>query len=164
VIFTNDVLKFDDVTGTLPTRFIYLELQRSFLGEEDPQLTTKLLAERAGILNWALDGWDRLSERGEFIQPASGAELANAVSDLGTDVHRFVEDRCELGADCSATIQQLFDAWQIWCYRKNIRYGWSEPQFSGKLRSAFPKLNRSRHRSEPGRATKMHGIRLRPSK
>jgi putative DNA primase/helicase len=164
MILTNDVLKFDDVTGTLPTRFIYLELQRSFLGKEDPQLTAKLLTERAGILNWALDGWDRLCRRGELIQPASGRRLANSVSDLGTDVNRFVEERCELGADCSATVQQLFDEWQVWCLRKNIRYGWSEPQFSGKLYSAFPKLNHSRPRSEPGRAAKVYGIRLRPWK
>jgi len=163
-IFTNDVLKFDDATGTLPTRIIYLELHRSFLGEEDPQLTAKLLAERAGILNWALDGWDRLCRRGELIQPASGTELANAISDLGTDIHRFVEERCELGADCSATVQQLFDAWWIWCDRQNIRYGWSAPQFSAKLRSAFPKLNRGRHRAVEGRATTMHGIRVRPWK
>jgi putative DNA primase/helicase len=164
VILTNDVLKFYDVTGTLPTRFIYLELKHSFLGKEDPGLTGKLLAERAGILNWALDGWARLSRRGELIQPASGKGLANSVSDLGTDVHRFVEERCELGADYSVTVQRLFDEWQVWCLRKNIRYGWSEPQFSSKLYSAFPKLNHSRPRSEPGRATTVYGIRVRPWK
>jgi putative DNA primase/helicase len=164
-IFSNDVLKFDDVTGTLPTRFIYLELQRSFLGKEDNQLTPKLLTERAGILNWALDGFDRLSERGEFIQPPSGTELAKAIADLGTDVHRFVDECCELGVALSAPAQRIFEEWQYWCKDQNIRYGWSAPQFSAKLRSAFPNLRSCRPRSNgPGRATTLHGIRIRPLK
>jgi hypothetical protein len=38
-------------------------------------LTEKLLAERAGILNWAMQGLRRLRARGRLIQPASGMEL-----------------------------------------------------------------------------------------
>jgi putative DNA primase/helicase len=164
LISSNDIFKFDDVTGTIATRFIYLLLTRTFLGKEDRQLTAKLLTERAGILNWAFAGWDRLSRRGEFIQPKSGKELADAIADLSTDVHSFVEECCEQGVNHEATVQQLFSAWRVWCDLQGIRYGWTSSQFSGKLLSAFPLLKRSRAREKAGRTTKIYGIKVQPWK
>jgi putative DNA primase/helicase len=161
-IFSNDILKFDDVTGTLPTRLICLELTRSFFGQEDIHLSDKLLAERVGILNWALDGFDRLRGRGQFAQPESGLELARTLSELGTDIQRFIEERCELGPH-EVRSMRLFDAWRAWCEGQQIRYGWSAPQFISKLRSVFPNLHTSRpSKDNPGRATVIHGIRIRP--
>ena len=76
IVFSNEVLEFRDETGALAERCMTFRMQEQFLGQRaDPNLTDKLLAERSGILNLALDALDRLWARGSLIQPASGIEL-----------------------------------------------------------------------------------------
>src|SRR5262249_42928355 len=55
VIFSNELLRFQDESGALAGRFLTFRMQQSFYGREDENLTDKLLAERPGILNLALD-------------------------------------------------------------------------------------------------------------
>jgi putative DNA primase/helicase len=72
MIFSNELPRLVDASGALAGRMILLRLVRSFYGSEDPGLTERLLAERPGILLWAIEGWRRLRERGHFLQPESG--------------------------------------------------------------------------------------------
>ena len=69
MVLTNELPKLGDSSGALAGRIILLRLTRSFYGEEDHELTDKLLAELPGILWWAIAGWRRLRERGRFSQP-----------------------------------------------------------------------------------------------
>ena len=57
----NLVLKLDDASGALANRFIPIKMKRSFLGKEDHGLLARILPERAAILNWALEGYRRLT-------------------------------------------------------------------------------------------------------
>ena len=77
LILGNDIPKFrgTDEAGALVARMIMIPMDENFLGREDFDLTEKLLEERAGILNWAMEGWRRLRDRGKFIQPMSGMAL-----------------------------------------------------------------------------------------
>ena len=63
-----------------------LRLTNTFLGKEDTQLTEKLRGELPGILLWAIAGWQRLRERGHFVQPEAGRELAGEMKDLSSPV------------------------------------------------------------------------------
>ncbi len=60
VIISNELPRISDASGALPSRFIMLVLKKSFLGHEDHGLTSRLLGELPGILNWSLAGLDRL--------------------------------------------------------------------------------------------------------
>ena len=62
LILGNEVPKFrgTDESGGLVKRCVMLAMEQDFFGKEDFDLTEKLLAERAGILNWAMEGWRRL--------------------------------------------------------------------------------------------------------
>ena len=71
VIITNVVPSVPDSSGALASRFMVLSFKHSFLGREDIALGAKLAAELPGILNWALEGWRRLQQRGHFVQPDS---------------------------------------------------------------------------------------------
>jgi len=93
-IISNELPALIDPSGALASRFIILPLTRSFYGEEDTELTDKLIAELPGILNWALDGLDRLRARGRFIQPESGKERIQELEDLSSPVGVFVRERC----------------------------------------------------------------------
>jgi putative DNA primase/helicase len=66
VIVSNDPPKFCDPSCALDRRIVSLHTHRSFFGAEDITLTNTLLDELPGILNWAIEGWQRLQSRGHF--------------------------------------------------------------------------------------------------
>ena len=97
----NDIPKFrgTDEAGALAARMVTLKMDQSSVGREDWNLTDKLLAERAGILNWAMEGWRRLRLRDRFVQPASGMELLQKLRASTSTIGSFVEECCELGTE-----------------------------------------------------------------
>jgi putative DNA primase/helicase len=85
MFLSNELPRLNDASGALAGRFLILRLTQSFFGREDPHLTAKLLTELPAILNWAIDGWQRLHDRGHFLVPRSSAD---AMVDLGHGVAR----------------------------------------------------------------------------
>ena len=69
VILSNELPKFRDSSGAIANRLLILQMTNSFLGREDRTLDTRLAIELPGILNWALEGLDQLTENGRFTVP-----------------------------------------------------------------------------------------------
>jgi putative DNA primase/helicase len=144
VFLTNELPQFTDAAAALPSRFMILYLDRSFYGKEDNQLTDKLLAELPGILHWALDGWQRLRERGRFHMPASSKEHADDLGRMSSAIGAFVEDCCELGGAHRATVDEMFLAWKQWCECEGRDRPGNKQRFGRDLKAAVPKLKRRR--------------------
>jgi|SRR5882724_3048796 len=163
VFFSNDLLGFRDDSTALAKRFITVQMEQNFFGKEDKDLTPKLLAERSGILNLALDALDRLRERRHPLQPKSGVAMGRDLTRLTSDISAFIEDRCEVGPDAEAYAHKLFEVWEGWCREHRVSYGYGLAQFTAKLRSAAEApIRDSRPRSGgPSRPTMLHGIGLR---
>jgi putative DNA primase/helicase len=161
IILSNELLRFQDDSGALASRFSIWRMEQSFRGREERDLTAKLLAERAGILNLALDALARLKVRGRLVQPGTGGEMVHSLATLTSDIAAFVEDVCVVGPSCQASVQSLFTRWQDWCGLRGIRHGWGPNQFSEKLRSSVPTIRSYRPRDNPGRGTVLTGIRSR---
>jgi putative DNA primase/helicase len=160
------MLHFRDDSGAVIERFITWRMKQSFVGREDRNLTAKLLAERPGIFNLALDALDRLRERDwQFLQPASGMEMVEDLRDLASPIRVFVKDHCEIGMENSVKLENLFLKWRTWAALRNEWPGTQE-DFSKKLRAAFPSLHSDRPRTvdgkpNHGRKTVMRGVGLR---
>jgi putative DNA primase/helicase len=165
-MFSNELIKFQDDSGALPGRFITWRMEQSFWGKEDLSLTDRLLAERSGILNLALDALDRLRARGYLVQPASGAEMSESLELLASGIMSFVGERCEIGAEHQVLLGRAYAEWRGWCGVKGIRYAWGENHFSEKLKAVVPTIRTSRPRKDnsPGRPTMLIGIGLRKMK
>jgi P4 family phage/plasmid primase-like protien len=160
IIFSNELLRFQDESGALAGRCLTFRMQQSFFGREDEDLTDKLLAERPGILNLAMDALDALRSRGKLLQSDSGLEMAERLGDLTSDVKVFVDD-CDVGKDFQVRVGEIFSHWQDWCAAHNIRHGWGSNQFSEKLRSVLPILTSGRPRKDnPERLTVLYGVGL----
>src|SRR5208283_2099412 len=69
VLITNELPRLKDASGALASRLVILRFTRSFYGREDTGLSDRLQSELPGILLWALQGWQRLRQRGRFEQP-----------------------------------------------------------------------------------------------
>jgi putative DNA primase/helicase len=150
IVMSNEVIQLRDDSGVLATRFITVQMRKSFAGKENHKLTEELLAERAGILNLALDALARMRERGKPLQPKSGLELAERLAEQVSEVMAFVRDECELGQGLRVEHGQLFVRFQAWCDQNEVHLGWASNTFSAKLRAAFPDIGENRPGAAPG--------------
>ena len=100
--------------------------------EQDPSLEEKLWAERAGILNWMLEG-ARLYLRDGLTQSAAmQREVAQyrAASDVLGD---FLAERTEVDPTEKELQGRLFCAWRSWCEGNGYQPG-AKATFTERLR------------------------------
>jgi putative DNA primase/helicase len=150
MIMTNELPRIADASGALAGRFIVLTLHQSFYGREDHGLTDRLLMELPGILNWAIEGWRRLQERGFFLQPASSTEAIRELEDLGSPILAFLRERCDTGPGLAVSCDGLFEEWQDWCVATGRDHPGTIQSFGRDLRAAVPGLDKDRPRLEDG--------------
>jgi putative DNA primase/helicase len=154
LILTNELPRLPDASGALASRFVLLVFTKSFYGEENPNLTTELLTEAPAIFNWALEGLDRLTERGYFVNPESGNDAIRQMEDLSSPISAFIRERCDIGPH-DVTRDALWGAWKTWCADDNRHPGTKEV-FGRDLRAAMPMLKdiRPREKGEKDKKTK----------
>jgi putative DNA primase/helicase len=160
MLMTNELPKIEDSSGALASRFLVLVLRESFYGREDHDLFEKFVPELPAILNWALDGWDRLRARGRFLQPTSAADLIQQFEDLGSPVNAFITEQCTLHAGFTITQKALFAAWQTWCKETGREHAGTIQTFGKQLSAAVPWLKHSRPRIAGDRERIWEGIQF----
>jgi putative DNA primase/helicase len=161
MLLTNELPKLNDSSGALPGRMILLQLTRSWYGKEDTALTDRLLAELPGILLWAIAGWQRLRDRGHFIQPDAGKGMIGELTDLASPVGAFVREQCLVGPGYQVERALLFDAWKRWCEEQGRDHPGDSATFGRNLRAAVPSLGDAQPRTDAGERVRVYeGIRL----
>jgi putative DNA primase/helicase len=150
---------FGDAAGAIVGRFVVLLLTRSWLGSEDPGLEPGLHAELAEILNWALDGLDRLAEQGRFTVPKTSDEAVIALMDLASPVAAFVRDRCARGLGEEVACAVLYAAWKAWADDNGDKPGTAQ-RFGRDLRAVVPGLRVVRLRDGDARERVYRGVSL----
>jgi putative DNA primase/helicase len=162
-ILSNELPRLTDASGAIASRFIVLLMTISFLGREDPNLTTKLTAQLPGILNWAIDGRDRLIQRGYFVQPASARKAADQMADLASPISAFVRERCDVGPEYSVDVGALFAEWINWCAQQHRDHAGTVQTFGRDLRAAVPGMEIVHPRDKNGKPTRAYqGVRISP--
>jgi putative DNA primase/helicase len=146
LLISNELPKLDDASATLPSRMILLRLRESFYGREDHTLTERLLAELPGILNWALDGLERLQARKRFIQPETSQDLLDAMEALASPITAFINECCIVAPDRSVPINTLYGRFKSWC-EEHGRRPETEQVFGRNIRAALPTLECQQKRS-----------------
>ena len=160
LILSNELPALTDASGALASRFIMFVMHRSFYGQEDPNLTDRLMAELPSIFNWALDGLDRLHERGYFRQPDAGKEAVEELEEIGSPIKAFIRERCEVGPGLVVSQSELFNAWQGWCRQQGREFPGTIQTFGRNLNAAEPSIRRKQRRDGTGRTRVYEGIAL----
>jgi putative DNA primase/helicase len=160
LILTNELPNFTDASGALASRFVLLILTRSFYDREDPMLTETLLGEAPGIFNWALEGLDRLLERGHFSQPRSAREALRHLEDLSSPTGAYVRDLCVVGPALVGDKDALYEAWKGWCEQEGRPSPGNKSVFVRDLRAAVPGLRPTRPWEGGRRRHRLQGIDL----
>lgn len=144
MFLTNELPRLNDASGALAGRFVILRTLRSFYGQEDTALTDKLMTELPGILNWAIEGWRRLRERGRFVMPPSVEDAVWDMEDLSSPVGAFVREKCVVEAGCRTPVDELYGAWKRWCERDGRSNATTKQRFGRDLIAAVPGITRRR--------------------
>ena len=134
----NELFRLADASGALASRFILLMLTKSFYGQEDRNLTKKLMTELPGILNWSADGWVRLERRGHFQQPELAKEAVEQLEELASPIGAFVRECCDMGPAHCVAIDSLFLAWKGWCTEQGRDHPGTKASFGRDLKAAHP--------------------------
>jgi putative DNA primase/helicase len=159
VIISNELPRVADASGALASRFIVLLLSNSFYGKEDQALTGKLLMELPGILNWAIQGWHRLTNFSYFQQPSSAVEAVQELEDLGSPIGTFIREKCEKGA-FEISVDWLFQGWCEWCRDQGRDHPGTKQSFGRDLRAACPGLTSGQRGTGDDKDRVYKGIRL----
>jgi putative DNA primase/helicase len=160
IVISNELPRLSDASGALASRFIILLTRRSFYGREDHKLEAKLMVELPGVLNWAIDGWERLMDRGYFLPPTSSQEAMQELEDLASPIGAFLRDICEIGPAFDCEVGRLFDAWRSWCLTQGRDRPGTAQTFGKDLRAAIPSLKVIRPRECGERLRYYQGVRL----
>jgi putative DNA primase/helicase len=159
MMMSNDTPTFSDRSGALGGRMIYLKFDQSFYGREDVSLTDKLLHELPGVLNWALDGLERLDGRGRFTEPLSGQAEAEAVRRLSDPIGAFLDDWCQIGPEHSISLDSLFLRYKAWCESEGRTKDTTTKEiFSRDLRPKVPGLVTKRERISGKQSRFLYGV------
>jgi putative DNA primase/helicase len=164
LILSNELPNLNDASGAIMSRILLLKMTRSFLGCEDKNLCRVLLEELPGILNWAIEGWVRLNDRGYFAEPKSSRELVDDLSRIASPINEFVSDCCQVEPDRSVATKLLYHRWREWCEEQGRDRPGSIATFGKNIRAAVPSIQRVRAKAvfSKSRPWMYMGIALKP--
>lgn len=102
--------------------------------EQDRKLTEKLKGELPGVLNWALDGLQRLVDQGGFTNDRTTGATADTWQKWGNTVDRFASVCVETGADTPIPKKDVYHRYIRFCEQENMP---AEPQrvFTRRLKT-----------------------------
>ncbi|MEX2670903.1 MAG: phage/plasmid primase, P4 family [Phycisphaeraceae bacterium] len=99
--------------------------------EKDPQLTSKLLLERSGILRWAVEGclaW----QRDGLGLPAAVASATDAYRNESDRLAAFLDECCIVEQYARAGKTELYAGYEQWC-RESGEYALSKKKLGQQL-------------------------------
>lgn len=117
VMFSNHIPVFGDASGALQGRFINFRWVKSWFGSEDHGLEEKLLKELPGILNWALDGLERLDRNGKFTPNGEQEVLGQMMRETSDPMGLFMEEECD-------TDEIIGKEGRYWITKEEFRLRW----------------------------------------
>lgn len=159
VLLSNELPKLYDTSGALASRFVILTLSRSFLGEEDTELESKLLAELPGILRWSLEGREDLAERGRFVQPLASEAAVAHLRAISNPLGVFLAECCEIETVAQCPVPDLYKTYTQWC-ESNGRDAANLQSFSKDLHTLHPQIRTVQFRLPMGgKSRRFEGIR-----
>jgi P4 family phage/plasmid primase-like protien len=160
-VISNELPKLGDASTAIVGRIVLLPLALSWLGKEDHSLEPSLHTELPGILNWSLDGLERLTENGNrFTRLSTAEEAIVTLRDLASPVAAFVRERCERGLGKEIVIDDLYSAYKGWC-EDNGHAKSTKQTFGRDLRAVVPSVRSHRPRDGADRQRRYIGIALR---
>lgn len=157
-ILSNELPSFRDASNAITSRFVVLELDRSWYGLEDTALAGALAEELPGILNWALAGLVRVTAAGKLTEPTSSVEAITDMADMASPESAFVRECCQVYPGLEAPLHQVWAAWQGWAYKNGYERVGTVQLLARQLRAIVPGLRTERRGTDGKDGRYLRGI------
>ncbi|MCU4728580.1 DNA primase family protein [Halapricum hydrolyticum] len=122
----------------------------------DAKLTTP--EELSGVLNWALEGYQRLQRQGHFTAERGPDETRALWQKNGASIEQFIHEHVETAPDKTTTKEMMYAAYQTFAEEHGVA-----PEAKGKLTRKITTLegvDTSQRRFESGRERVYTGVKL----
>ena len=110
--------------------------------DKDPELVDTLRSELSGILNWALEGYDRLMEQGHFTNEGDASDKWDRWQSWGDSIDRFLSECINTDGDAKHRTGDVYARYKAWCEQHGI-----SPDEQSPLTKRIKKLNGVRYSS-----------------
>jgi len=123
IIASNNAPDDTDATDAYYNRFKTLKATNRVDPEDkERDLVEKLTTEEnmSWLLNWALDGLQRLEKNNMFSKRMTEYEVKKAWTKFGTSTEKFIADQIDFDSEEPRNIPttDLYDAYEMWCDKK----------------------------------------------
>lgn len=138
---SNETPKLIDASGAIVTRFMSVNLVKSFADKPDATLGSRIMEELPGVFNWALEGAKRLERQGAFTVPATMEDVANEMRDLAAPVQAFIRDQYEITSneDDRRLLREVYQDYKQWC-RDEGRAPVSQSELGRRINALAPRV------------------------
>ncbi|WEL23210.1 DNA primase family protein [Candidatus Nanohalovita haloferacivicina] len=90
--------------------------------DKERNLVEKLTTEKnmSWLLNWAIEGLERLEEQNRFSKEMTEYEIKKAWDKFGTSTQRFISDQIRVKTEDAKNIRtsDVYEAYELWCEKK----------------------------------------------
>ncbi len=118
IVSANQYPKFNDATVGAVDRLCIIPFE-NYIPEDrrDPMLASKLLAEISGIMNWALDGLDRLKQRQHLPKVESISLQLKDYKEESDSIFAYYLSHFSIGGmrESKLTVANLYPNYVNWC-------------------------------------------------
>lgn len=123
MIASNNAPDDSDATDAYYNRFKTIKATTQVDPEDkERDLVEKLTTEEnmSWLLNWALEGLDRLERQNRFSKEMTEYETKKAWDKFGSSVQRFISDQISINTEESFNVPttDLYEVYQLWCETK----------------------------------------------
>lgn len=141
MLAANILADFDDPTGALLSRFLFVETKVSHAENPDTKLLDKILTEQNEITWWFLRGLRRLLKNGRYTEPKN--RLRTQFEAQSNAVPCFVNAHCEVTgrSDDKMERDDLYSVYESWCINNEVA-AMDKNVFFLRLYSAFPTIGK----------------------
>jgi len=118
LVLANSIPSMFDDSAATANRWMPVVFNKSFLGNENPNLFKQLSKELPGIASWAVVGLRRLIERGHFELPQNSLDQLDSLISDGGSIQEFINECLIVDEDQRASDGDLWDAYRRWATSK----------------------------------------------
>jgi putative DNA primase/helicase len=144
----NELPRTDDRTEAFFRRWVIIEFPHQFLEDDpdtDPHILDKITTpeEMSGLLNWAVEGLQRVLQQGHFSMTESRKEIQQKWLMQTASLRAFVDIHCEFIRGCYISKESFYDAYREFCNKHDI-YCCKKGEVTRKLPSMKPIVQKYR--------------------
>lgn len=146
VFSANEIPRATDVTDGFFRRWIMVPFPNKFAnGSANVNLIDELTTddELSGLLNWALEGLNRLIANNAFTMNETTIQTLEQYRKDSDTFGTFIEEMCVVKSGTKTAVGELYNKYDEWCTEGGLR-PLGKINFNRRLRERFPDLEKKR--------------------